>query len=111
MKTGAFAVLFASTLVATSPARAQSGASYFDIVDLDHDGRISLDEYIERFSYAFRQMDKNRDGVVEEAEQIVPGAPRLTIEALRAQLTGQFHRQDKNHDGSLSPREFLAPPG
>ena len=93
------------------PARAQSGASYFDIVDLDHDGRISLEEYIERFSYAFRKMDKNRDGVVEESEQLVPGAPRLTIQELRAQLTGQFHRQDKNHDGSLSPREFLAPPG
>ena len=30
---------------------------------------------------------------------------------LHAQLTEQFHRQDKNHDGSLSPREFLAPPG
>ena len=98
-------------VASASPARAQSGASYFDIVDLDHDGRISLDEYIERFSYAFRQMDKNRDGVVEEHEQIVPGAPRLTIEELRAQLTGQFRRQDKNHDGSLSPREFLAPPG
>jgi Ca2+-binding EF-hand superfamily protein len=93
------------------PAHAQSGASYFDIVDLDHDGRISLEEYIERFSYAFRQMDKNRDGVVEQGEQLVPGAPRLTVQELRTQLTSQFHRQDKNHDGSLSPREFLAPPG
>ena len=27
------------------------------------------------------------------------------------QLAEQFRRQDKNHDGSLSPREFLAPPG
>jgi Ca2+-binding EF-hand superfamily protein len=98
-------------LLAAIPAGAPSGASYFDVVDLDHDGRISLGEYIERFSYAFRQMDKNRDGVVEESEQIVPGAPRLSIEELRAQLTGQFRRQDKNHDGALSPREFLAPPG
>jgi Ca2+-binding EF-hand superfamily protein len=92
-------------------AHAQSGGSYFAIVDLDHDGRISLAEYIERFSYAFRQMDRNHDGVVEEGEQEVPGAPRLTLAQLHAQLTEQFHRQDKNHDGSLSPREFLAPPG
>jgi hypothetical protein len=56
-------------------------------------------------------MDKNRDGVVEQGEQLVPGAPRLTVQELRTQLTSQFHRQDKNHDGSLSPREFLAPPG
>jgi len=94
-----------------STARAQSGGSYFAIVDLDHDGRISLSEYIERFSYAFRQMDKNHDGIVEEREQEVPGAPRMTLAQLHAQLSEQFHRQDKNHDGSLSPREFLAPPG
>jgi Ca2+-binding EF-hand superfamily protein len=92
-------------------ASAQSGGGYFAIVDLDHDGRISLPEYIERFSYAFRQMDKNHDNVVDPGEQLVAGAPRLTFEQLKSQLTEQFHRQDKNHDGSLSPREFLAPPG
>ena len=91
-------------------ASAQSGASYFDIVDLDHDGRISPAEYLERFSYAFRQMDRNRDGVVEESEQEVPGAPRMTLAQMHAQLAEQFRRQDKNHDGGLSPREFLAPP-
>jgi hypothetical protein len=56
-------------------------------------------------------MDKNRDGIVEETEQEVSGAPRMTLAQLQAQLAEQFHRQDKNHDGSLSPREFLAPPG
>jgi len=105
--------LFAAALLslAVPEARAQSGASYFDIVDLDHDGRVSLPEYIERFSYAFRKMDRNRDQVVDESEQLVPGAPRLTLAQLHAQLEAQFRRQDKNHDGTLSPREFLAPPG
>ena len=110
MKSVAAAALLALAL-STATARAQSGASYFDIVDLDHDGRISLGEYIERFSYAFRQMDRNHDDVVDESEQLVAGAPRLTLAQLHAQLTAQFHRQDKNHDGTLSPREFLAPPG
>ena len=110
MKAAAIALLLLGALLPAA-ARAQSGGSYFAIVDLDHDGRISLAEYIERFSYAFRQMDKNRDGIVEEAEQEVPGAPRMTLAQLQAQLAEQFHRQDKNHDGSLSPREFLAPPG
>jgi len=109
VKAAATAALLCAALL-PSAARAQSGGSYFAIVDLDHDGRISLAEYIERFSYAFRQMDKNRDGIVDESEQEVPG-PRLTLAQLHAQLTEQFHRQDKNHDGSLSPREFLAPPG
>ena len=90
---------------------AQSGQSYFEIVDLDGDGRISVPEYLERFSYAFRQMDRNRDDVVDEREQLVAGSPRLTLAQLHAQLQAQFARQDKNRDGTLSPREFLAPPG
>ena len=94
-----------------SSAMAQSAGSYFDTVDTDDDGRISLAEYQDRLSYAFRQMDRNRDGVVEVREQLVPGAPRITIAQLHAQLADQFRRQDKNRDGSLSPREFLAPPG
>ena len=98
-------------LCLSAGAQAQSGRDYFAIVDLDHDGRISLAEYQERFSYAFRQMDRNHDGVVEESEQEVPGSPRMTLAQLHAQLAEQFRRQDKNHDGGLSPREFLAPPG
>jgi Ca2+-binding EF-hand superfamily protein len=111
VKLAATIVLLAAALLPAAAARAQSGGSYFDIVDLDHDRRISLAEYIERFSYAFRMMDRNHDGVVEESEQEVPGSPRLTLAQLKAQLSEQFHRQDKNHDGTLSPREFLAPPG
>ena len=105
------ALLAIALLSCAAPAaRAQSGAGYFDIVDLDHDGRVSLAEYLERFSYAFRRMDRNHDQVVDESEQLVRGAPRLTLAQLHAQLEAQFRRQDRNHDGSLSPREFLAPP-
>jgi len=106
------ALVLACIMAACAPdaTRAQSAESYFSVVDLDRDGRISLAEYHERFSYAFRQMDRNRDDVVDESEQLVPGAPRLTLAQLRAQLSEQFRRQDKNRDGSLSPREFLAPP-
>ena len=107
----AVAAIVLAALAFASTAQGQGGRSYFDVVDLDHDGRISLSEYIERFSYAFRRMDGNRDGVVDASEQLVKGSPRMTIEQLRAQLTEQYRRQDKNQDGSLSPREFLAPPG
>jgi Ca2+-binding EF-hand superfamily protein len=103
--------LFALALCLPGLAQAQSGQDYFSVVDLDRDGRISLAEYQERFSYAFRQMDRNRDGVVDESEQEIPGTPRMRLAQLHAQLAEQFRRQDKNHDGSLSPREFLAPPG
>jgi Ca2+-binding EF-hand superfamily protein len=93
-----------------APAQAQSGSDYFSIVDTDHDGRISLPEYIERFSWAFVQMDANRDGVLEPAEQLVPGSARITLAEHQARLSAQFRKQDADHDGSLSRREFLAPP-
>ena len=109
MKILAAALLLCAACLPTV-AGAQSRNGYFAVVDLDGDGRISLDEYIERFSYAFRQMDRNHDGVVDESEQLVRGAPRLTLAQLHAQLEAQFRRQDKNHDGVLSPAEFLAPP-
>ena len=109
MRRAAIAML-ALALFLPGQAQSQSGQDYFAVVDLDRDGRISLAEYQERFSYAFRQMDRNRDGVVDEGEQEIPGTPRMTLAQLHAQLAEQFRRQDKNHDGGLSPREFLAPP-
>jgi Ca2+-binding EF-hand superfamily protein len=103
-------VVFASVLAA-GPAKAQTQSSYFDAVDTDHDGRVSLGEFLERMSWAFEQMDRNRDQVLSPEEQLVPNAPTLTLAEHHRRLTEQFHRQDKNKDGSLSPREFLAPPG
>ena len=98
------------TCLLASPASAGSGSRYFDVVDTDHDGRISLAEYQERMSWAFRQMDANRDGILTPGEQLVPGAPTTTLTELRARLEQQFHRQDSDRNGWLSPREFLAPP-
>ena len=89
---------------------AQSRASYFDAADTDHDGKLSLPEFQEWMSFAFRQMDKNHDDVIEEDEQLVPNAPRLTLEELHQRQATQFHKQDSNHDGLLTQAEFLAPP-
>jgi Ca2+-binding EF-hand superfamily protein len=100
-------MLAALPLVATAGA---AGNRYFDVVDTDHDGRVSLDEYLERMTWAFRRMDANQDGVLETAEQLAPNAPRTTLAELRARLQAQFRRQDRNHDGGLDPAEFLAPP-
>ena len=98
-------------LPAAGPCAAQSRSSYFDAVDTDHDGRVSLAEFQERMSWAFRQMDRNGDQVLSPQEQLVPNAPELTLAELRQRQAEQFRRQDKNRDGSLSEREFLAPPG
>ena len=92
-------------------ALGQSRGSYFDAADTDHDGKLSLPEFQEWMSFAFRKMDKNHDDVIEPDEQIVPNAPRLTLEELHERQAAQFKRQDGNHDGFLSQAEFLAPPG
>ena len=99
------------TLSIAGPGAAQSRSSYFDAVDTDHDGRISLAEFHERMSWAFRQMDRNGDEVLSPQEQLVPNAPELTLAELRRRQAEQYRRQDKNRDGSLSESEFLAPPG
>jgi Ca2+-binding EF-hand superfamily protein len=98
-------------LVISASAMAQTRSSYFNAVDTDHDGRISLAEFQERMSWAFRQMDRNGDEVLSPDEQLVPNAPRLSLAELRQRLAAQYRRQDRNKDGSLSPAEFLAPPG
>ena len=96
-------------LVLVSPAFAQSD-DYFSRVDLDGDGRVSLEEFLERMGFAFRQMDIDGNGVLEPHEQHVPDAPRITREEHEARLTKQFHLQDANRDGFLSRPELLAPP-
>lgn len=92
-------------------ALAQGQSSYFDAVDSDHDHRLSLPEFQEWMSFAFRKMDKNHDDVIDPDEQLVPNASRLTLEGLHERQAAQFRKQDKNHDGLLTQAEFLAPPG
>ena len=96
-----------AALPGTAPAQA---GDYFRVVDLDGDGRISLDEFLERMSWAFRQRDTNGNEVLEPGEQHAPGAKAITLAEHHARLGAQFRRQDADGDGYLSPAEFLAPP-
>lgn len=110
MSKGTYAL--AASLLAGSAMAAGSDADkrYFNVVDSNHNGRISLSEYQERFTYAFKRMDANHDGVLAPEEQLVPHGRKVTLEDLLGRLSEQFKRQDKDGDGSLRPSEFLAPP-
>lgn len=96
-------------LLVAGAAGAQAD-DYFAKVDLDGDGKVSLAEFLERMSFAFRQMDVDSNGVLEPHEQHIPNAKPLTIAQLNERFTAQFRRQDANSDGSLTRAELLAPP-
>jgi hypothetical protein len=83
---------------------------YFARVDLDGNGSVSLNEFLERMSFAFRQMDVDGDEVLEPHEQHIPDAKAITLAEHHERFTAQFRRQDSDRDGSLSRREYLAPP-
>jgi Ca2+-binding EF-hand superfamily protein len=100
--------LLALCLVAGA-ASAQAD-DYFAKVDRDGDGRVSLAEFLERMSFAFRQMDVDRNDVLEPHEQHIPDAPTITLAQHHERFTAQFTRQDADGDGHLSREELLAPP-
>jgi Ca2+-binding EF-hand superfamily protein len=102
-------VLLLVMLFAGGHAAAQAD-DYFSKVDRDGDGRVSLPEFLERMSFAFRQMDVNRNDVLEPHEQHIPNAPTITLVQHHERFTAQFTRQDADRDGHLSREELLAPP-
>ena len=103
----------AFVLVCIAPAALSAGSAanrYFEVVDTDRDGRISLPEYLDRMTWAFRREHAIAVRIHAPEEQLAPNSPRLTRADLEARLQGQFRRQDRNRDGTLDPAEFLAPP-
>jgi Ca2+-binding EF-hand superfamily protein len=96
--------------VFVSAAVAQTTADFVARMDSDGDRRVSLAEYTEHLSYAFRRMDVDGNGVLEPNEQLVPNAKRLTLAEHHANLAAMFRRQDTSRDGFLSATELAAPP-
>lgn len=96
-------------LLASGSAAAQAD-DYFSKVDRDGDGLVSLPEFLDRMSFAFRQMDVDRNDVLEPHEQHIPDAPTITLAQHHERFTAQFTRQDADGDAHLSREELLAPP-
>jgi hypothetical protein len=111
-----FATLAAAWLI-TGTAAAQSPDTpndYLRDMDANRDGRVQLVEYQDYLSYAFHQIDRNRDGVLQPHEYppgVTPSSGQLrTLDQHHAALARQFRLQDSNRDGTLDARELGQPP-
>ena len=103
-------LLAAATLPWAAMAQVQDTADYLRRMDLDGDGRVSPDEYLQWMLYAFDRMDRNGNGVLEPEEQPGGRGRPITREQHRQVILERFHRQDADGDGHLSARELMAPP-
>ena len=100
------------TLLLAWPAAAQvqDTRDYLQRMDLDGDGRISPDEYLQWMLYAFERMDRNGNGVLEPEEQPGGRGKPITREQQKQVILERFGKQDADGDGYLSARELMAPP-
>jgi Ca2+-binding EF-hand superfamily protein len=91
MNRAVFAFVIAAASFASGTAWAQSD---FETTDRNHDGKIDLQEFIERQTEIFFFDDVNKDG-------------RLMPEEIVGVEIDRFRVADRNGDGSLSMAEFL----
>ena len=91
-------------------AQVQDTRDYLQRMDLDGDGRIGPDEYLQWMLYAFDRMDRNGNGVLEPEEQPGGRGKPITREQQKQVILERFGKQDADGDGYLSARELMAPP-
>lgn len=107
------ALLLGSALCAAAhPVQAQvrGTGDYLTRMDTDGNGKVSLPEYQDWLSYAFDNMDRNRDGLLAPEEQPGGRGKPITRDEHRTRLADMFKRQDRNRDDALDAKELAAPP-
>ncbi len=88
-----------------SNKRAEFRQKYFDKIDANHDGVITLDEYVAAASARFDKIDTNGSG--EVTAQQVAASPRMAKGEQRA-AAHEVKKMDSDGDGTVSQAEYIA---
>ncbi len=80
--------------------------------DLNKDGKVTREEFLERSHAEFKEKDKNHDHMIDKEE--CPGFAMLNPEGnpvnedTYVKLRGErFDDMDKDHDGMISEKDFV----
>ncbi|MFT8737046.1 MAG: histidine kinase [Zymomonas mobilis] len=103
-RSGRASDIISKTIKSTSPVRLYAEDArnnyinnkitrHFERYDLDHDQKISRDEYLAGRRRAFERLDKNHDNV-------------LTFDEYAASASSHFDQADQDHDGFLNREDF-----
>ena len=98
------AVLLFSSYVALAQSREGDA---LEQADANKDGKVTRQEYIDARAAQFARMDRNGDGVVDDADSRERADQSAVGKRVAAAMRGRI---DTNSDGKISKDEFLDSP-
>jgi Ca2+-binding EF-hand superfamily protein len=90
---------------ATNSKHAQFAQAHFDKLDTNHDGVVSMDEYLAAATAMYQKLDTQGNGRVT-AQELATSPRTLKRDERRAQFA--IKHMDTNGDGVVSQEEYLA---
>jgi len=87
------------------PRGGQLGQRRFDKLDTNHDGVVTLDEYVAAAAARYREFDPTGSGQVTAREIAASPTAHARAERMAERIVA---RLDTNGDGKVSADEFLA---
>ncbi len=118
--TGSLAAEEDDHAVATAPAEAATPASHYESADRNADGKISVEEFRNRMTKVFFELDANGDGVLQEEESsavlIAPhheaadgdGDKTISHEEFMGHTVFLFDTVDSDADGHFTEEDLAA---